>query len=131
MSLLLEQKTYFKMFELSFSSTMDWSLLCVAILFHHLVCLYTPSQSCLCFHFILPPLDLCCVLIPKSIPFIFYLLFGCPTANFRPTANFGEISTLPIVQHITINQKITPVATPARKTPIAVIDKLKMEFERM
>lgn len=44
---------------------------------------------------------------------------------------FGEISTLPKVQHITINQKITPVVTPARTTPISLIDKLKIEFERM
>ena len=131
MSLLLEQKTYFKMLELSFSSTMNWSLLCVAILFHHLVCLYTPSQSCLCFHFTLPPLNLCCVLIPKSIPFIFNCYLAVQQPPFGQLPTFGEISTLPLVQHITINQKITPVATPARTTPIVVIDKLKIELERM
>ena len=42
----------------------------VAILFHHIVCLCTPPQLCLCCYIILPPLHLCCVHIPKSILFI-------------------------------------------------------------
>lgn len=44
---------------------------------------------------------------------------------------FGEIRTLPKVHHITINQNITPAATPARKIPIALLDKLKLELQRM
>ena len=42
----------------------------VAILFHHIVCLCTPPQLCLCCYIILTPLHLCCVHIPKSILFI-------------------------------------------------------------
>ena len=44
---------------------------------------------------------------------------------------FDEISTLPKVHHITIDQNITPAVTPARKIPIAFLDKLKLELERM
>ena len=44
---------------------------------------------------------------------------------------FGEKGTLPKVHHITIDQNITPVVTPARKIPIALLDKLKLELERM
>ena len=44
---------------------------------------------------------------------------------------FGEIGTLPKVHHITIDQNIIPVVTPARKIPIALLDKLKLELERM
>ena len=44
---------------------------------------------------------------------------------------FGEIGTLPKVHHITIDQNITPVVTPAREIPIVLLDKLKLELERM
>ena len=44
---------------------------------------------------------------------------------------FGEIGTLPKVHHITIDQNITPVVTLARKISIALLDKLKLELERM
>ena len=44
---------------------------------------------------------------------------------------FGEIGTLPKVHHITIDQNITPVVTPAWKIPIALLDKLKLELEGM
>ena len=44
---------------------------------------------------------------------------------------FGEVGTLPKVHHITINQNIKSVVTPARKIPIALLDKLKLELERM
>ena len=44
---------------------------------------------------------------------------------------FGEIGTLHNVHHITIDQNITPVVTHAWKIPIALLDKLKLEFERM
>ena len=44
---------------------------------------------------------------------------------------FSEIGTLPKIHHITIDQNITPVVTPARKILIALLDKLKLELERM
>ena len=44
---------------------------------------------------------------------------------------FGEIGTLPKVHHITIDQNITSVVTPARKITIVLLDKLKLELERM
>ena len=44
---------------------------------------------------------------------------------------FGEIGTLPNVHHITIDQNITPAVTPTRKFSIALLDKLKLELERM
>ena len=44
---------------------------------------------------------------------------------------FGERGTLPRVCHITIDQNITPVVIPARKIPIALLDKLKLELARM
>ena len=44
---------------------------------------------------------------------------------------FGEISTLLKVHYITINQNITPFVIPARKSPIALLDKLKLELEKM
>ena len=44
---------------------------------------------------------------------------------------FGEIGTLPQVHHITVDQNITPVVTPVRKIPIALLDKQKLELERM
>ena len=43
----------------------------------------------------------------------------------------GEIGILLKVHHITIDQNITPVESPARKIPIALLDKLKLELERM
>ena len=43
---------------------------------------------------------------------------------------FG-IGTLPKVHHITSGQNITPVVNPARKIPIDLLDKLKLELERM
>ena len=44
---------------------------------------------------------------------------------------FGEIGTLTKVHHITVDQNITPVVTPARKIPKALLDKLKLELQRM
>ena len=35
------------------------------------------------------------------------------------------------MHHITTDQNITPVVTPTRKLPIALLDKLKLELERM
>ena len=36
------------------------------------------------------------------------------------------IHLVPKVHHITINQNITPVITPARKIPTALLDELKL-----
>ena len=44
---------------------------------------------------------------------------------------FGEIGTLHKVHHITIDQNITLFVTLARKIPIALLCKLKLELERM
>ena len=45
--------------------------------------------------------------------------------------SFSEIGTLPKVHHITIDQNVIPVVTPARKIPTALLDKLKLELEIM
>ena len=44
---------------------------------------------------------------------------------------FVEIGTLPKFYHITIDQNIIPVVTLATKDPLALLDKPKLELERM
>ena len=44
---------------------------------------------------------------------------------------FSEMGTLPKGHHNTIDKNVTPVVTPARKLPIALPDKLKLELRRM
>ena len=41
------------------------------------------------------------------------------------------MDTLPKVYHVTVDQNVIPVVTPARKISITLLDKLKLELERM
>ena len=61
------------------------------------------------------------LLVNKVNPDIMQEFSGC----------FGEIGTLPKIDHIHVNPEVKPVVHPPRRVPVALHQKLKAELDRM